>query len=165
MSRKNIFAWTASAALLTAWLVPLGSVHAQTTRLDRDRSDNTLGFSYEAADGVITVLTSSTRIDPDPDPVWFGATLANRPEAPEGRRLRGKVRLRLRGDGTYRYAGYFRFVVRDSEGDLVVRRTKARHITLSRDDRTAGPIRFRFDVPSGEHYTARARFVSFRKSG
>lgn len=148
-------------ALLVAGGLALGSLPAPVSaapyRMAGDRSDNTFSFTYESKDASMPVQTSST-VFKRRDRVRFYLYVRRRPGAEKGRRLAGVVRLRLVGKRPVRYAGSFIVKVKESEGPLVLERTRRRRLTLwpRPGERTARFV-VRFDLDSGE-YEAFARF-------
>jgi hypothetical protein len=149
------------AALLVAGGLALGSLPATGSaapyRMGGDRSDNTFYFTYDSEDASMPVQTSAT-VFKRRDRVRFYLYVRRRPGAEKGRRLAGVVKLHLVAKRPVRYAGNFIVKVKESEGPLVLKRSRTRRITLRPrpGDRTAR-LEVRFDLESGE-YEAFARF-------
>lgn len=123
----------------------------------RDRSDNTLAFTYESASNRIVEATSSVFFKAG-DRVDFFSYVVEREGAPPGRRLKARIALRLNRGRAVRYDGLFRFIIKDDTGTVVVRRTK--HVDLLLRPRKGERKRFLrwiFHLPTGS-YTAFARF-------
>ncbi len=146
----------AVVALLLAGLLP-APVHARPIRVRRDRTDNKLYFSYRSDTASIPLATSGRRIQSG-DRVDFLATVATRPAAPVGRRLLGKLTLRLTGRRGVRYRGRFAYVVKRAGGATVYRGTRRENILLRpRPGERRAVLRFRFDLTGG-NYVALGRF-------
>ncbi|MGH2694892.1 MAG: hypothetical protein ACRDJJ_08760 [Actinomycetota bacterium] len=148
-------------ALLLACGLALGSLPAPASaapyRMSRDRSDNTFYFEYDAKDGSMPVQTSATVLKRR-DRVRFYLYVRRRPGAEEGKRLAGVIRLRLAADRPVRYSGTFVVKVKEAEGPLVLKRSRARRLTLRpRPGHRSARIVVRFDLESGD-YEAFARF-------
>jgi hypothetical protein len=143
-------------ALLVAVLC-LGMVESAAAfpiEIRRDRSDNTLWFSYNGANGKISSMLSGRRlIRANRDRVDFFTYVRER-EGAEGKRLVGKLTLRLNRNRAVRYDGRFWLIIVDIETRQVVfKRTKDVNVVLRP---RAGRRRLRvlrrvFDLPSGDH--------------
>jgi hypothetical protein len=130
---------------------------AAPVRIRSDRSDNTLYFNYNSLTGEIPSAYSS-RIQTRGDRVDFFVYVTERPGAETGKRLLGRINLRLNRNRSVRYKGRFRFVVEDATGlstfvgtrlvDIVLRPHKGRRTRV---------LRWAFDLPAGD-YTAFGRF-------
>ncbi len=122
-----------------------------------DRSDNSTHFEYDATRGDIMLATSATRFRPG-DPVTFLTYVEERSGAPTGRRLSGVLTLRLNVNRPVVYRGWFGVRILNASGDVVLRRTKWRRISLRpRPGERRARLAFLFDLPSGA-YDAVGRF-------
>jgi hypothetical protein len=145
----------ALVAVLCLWTVE--SVAAQPIKVRSDRSDNTLYFSYDALTGQIPSAYSS-RIAHRGDRVDFFAYVTEREGATTGKRLLGRLVLRLNRDRPVRFHGRFRLIVEDATGLVSFRGTRVVDLVLRpRKGRRSRVIRWIFDLPTGD-YTAFGRF-------
>ena len=144
-------------ALLFALSVPAAA--AEPVEVRNDRSDNTMYFQYDAVTGTMPSAYSS-RVIRRRDRVDFFAYVAQRSDAPLGKRLRGRIVMRLNRDKPVHYEGRIVLVVEDGTGLTAVRRTRNVDFVLRpREGRRSRIFRWTFDLPSGD-YTTFARFRS-----
>ncbi|MQB01042.1 MAG: hypothetical protein GEU78_12230 [Actinobacteria bacterium] len=152
--RKNIRI-ALLVAVLCLWTVEPAA--AAPIRIRRDRSDNTLAFTYNAVKGRMGAVVSSV-LWKSGDRVDFFSYVVEREGAVEGRRLKARIALRLKRDRAVRYDGRFRFIIRDGTGATVFRRTKDVNLVLRpRRGKRRRYLRWILDLPTGK-YTAFARF-------
>jgi hypothetical protein len=129
---------------------------ASASTVQKDRSDNKIGFTYGADTGTIGSETSTARADSDG--VNFHVGIEETEDSGSG--LLGKLTLRLDGDGSATYDGWFTLRVSDASGDVAFLRSRPATITLEpQPGRRRATLRFRFDLPTG-NYTAIGKFRS-----
>ena len=134
-----------------ATLVVTGAGLAFSMSVDRDRADNALTFTYDAAKERLVTSASSHRMKLD-DKVDFLTHVAEQ----DGEGLEGGVTLQLL-DGKRRvYEGSFFFVVKDASGATAFKASRAARVALTRTHRKK-TVTFPFDLPSGK-YSVSARF-------
>jgi hypothetical protein len=152
--RKNIRI-ALLVAVLCLWTVEPAA--AAPMRIRRDRSDNTMTFTYNAVKGQIKAAASSV-FWKSGDRVEFLSYVVERDVAVEGKRLKARIVLRLNRDRAVRYDGRFRFIIQDETGTTVFRRTQNVDLVLRpRRGERRRYLRWILDLPSGK-YTAFARF-------
>jgi hypothetical protein len=143
-------------AVLSLWTVEPAAAAAITKRYDR--SDNMFSFHYDSGNGQITSALSGRRLTRNRDRVDFFTYVTEREGAAQGRRLRGRISLRLYGRRAVRYDGRFRLVVRDETGAVAFRDSRDVDFVLRpRRGRRTRVLRWAFDLPTGD-YTAVGRF-------
>lgn len=130
---------------------------AALTEMDRDRTDNTFYFSYEAATGTMPTQESAARYERD-DEVTYLVYIRERPDAPPGERLAAILKLDLIGKEKVIYDGIFSVHVSAGDGTEVYSDEVDVRVVLRpvKGERKA-KLRFLFDLPTGD-YTALSRF-------
>lgn len=145
-------------SLLPLLVMSTGLAHAATD-VQRDRTDNTYTFTYDADEGEITLAASSRRITRN-DRVSFLVGLRSDPDAEVGERLTARISLQLHARKALRYDGTFSLVVRTPEGEPVLKQERREDFVLRpRDGQRRAEFRMNFDLPSGD-YEAHAKFRS-----
>jgi hypothetical protein len=155
---------------LAATLVGGASARAVTATIDRDRSDNTYYFDYDAASGKLG-KQSSNAFYRRGDRVSFFVYIREAKNPMPGERLLGLLQLNLNCKSTrtgrcmwnktepVTYAGTFSLkVYLESSETVVYEDSQYKRFTLrhGKEDRKAA-MRFMFDLPSGS-YLAKASF-------
>ena len=155
MIRKIAVAATTVVALMAA------PAAASAIQMGADQADNSYVFNWDAEKGEIANAASSTVITRG-DKVTFYTYAFERPGAPQGKRLLGRVILRLASKKAVAYRGTFTYRVLDATGTAAFEKSKDRNVVLRprKGDRVAR-LRFLYDLPSGD-YTLESTFT---KSG
>jgi hypothetical protein len=153
-SRSSLIALVAVLCLWTA-----DPALAAPIKIKRDRSDNTMYFTYNPTKGEIPSAYSS-RLLVRGDRVEFFAYVRERPGADVGRRLAGTVKLRVNRHGAVRYNGRFIFIIEDSDGSFERWTRRVNFVLRPRAGHRKRSLRWVFDLPDPGTYTAYARFRS-----
>lgn len=148
--------WALVPLLVVALLAPPAS--AAPLQVARDRSDNTFYLTYEGASGRITAASSSGRFVRG-DAVSFLIYVSEAPEGAErGERLVARFSFELNRKRAVRYAGTFRFELRNDAGVAVHSGSVQRKLVLRpRSGQRKKGFSLPFDVPTGA-YEAKAFF-------
>lgn len=152
----------ALAAVLGSALIALPATAAQ--QVDRDRSDNTFYFTYDATTGTMPEQSSSAGPISVNDPVDFFIYIREREGAALGQRLAARLVLKLvdypgRDEDAVIYDGDFSFEIDVAEQTEVYSDSSSERIVLRpRQGKRRHVVRFVFELPSGE-YRAIARFA------
>jgi len=146
--------WTALLVLLA---IASSTALARPITPTRERSDNTMTFTYDAASGEITEAASSRTLT-RADRLQFFAYVEDAPNAEIGRRLKGIIELRRLGDRAVKLDGTLSFVVQDDSGTIIETFEREIDIVLrDREGKRFRGFRWRFDLPTG-NYTAFGTF-------
>ena len=129
---------------------------AATTK-NRDRTDNSFSFTYDAEQRRMLRAESSIRYDFDDD-VEFTVTVKEL----EGQEppLLGRIWFRLLVKKPVAYQGQVRFRVIDAPGDVTFEATREVSFVLKPEEgQRTHRMRFPFEVPTGD-YTVTVKFTS-----